>query len=56
MKTVNNNTIDFSKQRFFIGIDTHKVNWKVTVRNNQLQLQSSCINSSPEELAGFCGH
>jgi transposase len=53
MKTVNNNTIDFSKQRFFIGIDTHKVNWKVTVRNNQLQLKSCCMNSSPEELAGF---
>jgi transposase len=53
MKAVNNNTIDFSSQKFFIGIDTHKANWKVTVRSNQLMLKSCSMNPSAEELAGF---
>jgi len=53
MKTSNNNTIDFSNQKFFIGIDTHKVNWRVTVQSNQIQLKSCCMNPSPEELAVF---
>ena len=43
--------LTFSGQKFFIGIDVHKTSWKVTVINNQLELQTFSMEPSPEKLA-----
>jgi transposase len=42
--------LDFSGQAFYAGIDTHKTNWKVTVRSNGLTLKTFSMNPSPLEL------
>jgi len=41
---------DFSNQDFHIGIDVHKKNWLITIRNNQMELRTFSMNPSPEEL------
>ncbi len=43
--------LTFSGQKFFIGIDVHKTSWKVTVINNQIELQTFSMEPSPEKLA-----
>lgn len=43
-------SVSFENQIFHIGIDTHKKNWNVTVRNNSLKLRTFSMNPSPEEL------
>jgi transposase len=43
--------IDFTGERFFIGIDVHKTNWKVTIINSQIELQTFSMEPSPEKLA-----
>ena len=45
-----NREVDFSYQRFFIGIDVHKKSWKVTVRTNHMELKTFSMNPQPEEL------
>ena len=45
-----NNKLDFSNQHFFIGIDVHKKNWKVTIRSGKIVLKTFSINPSPREL------
>lgn len=52
---MHNNTTcsDFSGQHFYIGIDTHKSNWKVTIRTRDIELKTFSMNPSPEEL---CKH
>ena len=51
MNTLNQNTkIDFSNQKFFIGLDVHKKNWKVTIRCNGMELKTYSMNPSVEEL------
>lgn len=52
MKT-QNNQIDFSNQIFFVGIDVHKKQWTVTIRNNGMALKTFSMNPSPEELSGY---
>lgn len=42
--------IDFSGQRFFIGIDVHKKNWAVTIRMRDMDLKTISMNPKPEEL------
>lgn len=44
------NGTDFNNQEFHIGIDVHKKNWVVTIRNNQLELKTFSMNPSPEQL------
>lgn len=53
MKAIKNNTLDFSNQKFYIGIDVHKKNWIVTVQSNQIQLKTFSMNPSAEQLADF---
>ena len=44
------NNITFSNSSFFVGIDTHLKNWRVTIRNSGLELKTFSMNPSPEEL------
>jgi len=43
-------TITFSNSHFFIGIDTHLKNWRVTIRNSGLELKTFSMNPSVDEL------
>lgn len=45
--------LTFNGQTFFIGIDTHKNNWKITVRSNGLTLKTFSMNPSPKELFSY---
>lgn len=45
--------LDFSKQRFLIGIDVHRDNWSVTIRTETMALKTFSMNPSPEELVGY---
>jgi transposase len=51
MKTSKN--ISFAKSHFFIGIDTHLSNWKVTIRLNGIELKTFSMNPSPVELFNY---
>jgi transposase len=44
-------TVRFDNQEFHLGIDTHKSNWKVTIRSNGLHLKTFSMNPSPDELS-----
>ena len=48
MQQINHN--EFEDQDFHIGIDVHKNNWVVTVRNNHMELKTFGMNPSPELL------
>lgn len=43
-------TLTFSNLHFFIGIDTHLKNWRVTIRNSGLELKTFSMNPSVDEL------
>jgi transposase len=43
--------LSFAGQTFHIGIDTHKTNWRVTLRSNAMELRTFSMNPSPDELA-----
>ena len=43
-------TLTFSNSHFFIGIDTHLKQWKVTIRNSSLELKTFSMNPSADEL------
>jgi transposase len=48
---------DFSGQTIYSGIDTHKVNWKVTTCTNDIHLKTFSMNPSPSELYKYmCSH
>ena len=51
MKSIDQNS--FSGSHFFIGIDTHLKNWRVTVRLNSIELKTQSMNPSPEELLNY---
>jgi transposase len=53
MKTIKNNALDFSNQKFFVGIDVHKKNWKVTIQSKQIQIKTFSMNPSVEQLASY---
>ena len=44
------NNITFSNSSFFVGIDTHLKNWRITIRNSGLELKTFSMNPSPDEL------
>jgi transposase len=50
MRQEKNKELDFSNQKFFIGIDVHKKNWKVTIRSQQIELKTFSMNPIPKEL------
>lgn len=49
----NNNALSFKDQDFFIGLDVHQKNWKVTLRNNKLPLKTFCMDPNPENLFSY---
>jgi len=44
---------NFNNQVFYIGIDVHKKNWAVTIRANQMELNTLSMNPSPKELFNY---
>jgi transposase len=48
-----NNHLDFCNQEFYVGIDTHLKNWKVTIRFNGIELKTFSMNPSPRELFNY---
>jgi transposase len=42
--------LSFNNSTFFIGIDTHLNNWRVTIRNCSIELKTFSMNPSPDEL------
>jgi transposase len=42
--------LNFINQHFFIGIDVHLKQWKVTIRNTGIELKTFSMNPSPQEL------
>jgi transposase len=46
-------TLGFTGQSFNIGVDVHKRNWRVTIRNNNLWLKTFSMNPSAVELHDF---
>ncbi|MBN1396684.1 MAG: IS110 family transposase [Bacteroidetes bacterium] len=45
--------ISFSDSHFFIGIDAHLRNWRVTIRFNGLELKTFSMNPAPLELLSY---
>jgi transposase len=50
---VKTNQLNFQDQKFFVGIDTHKANWKVTIRSNGMLLKTFSMNPEPKELYSY---
>jgi transposase len=46
-------TVRFDGQTFYLGVDVHKRNWRVTIRNNNLWLKTFSMNPSPVALSDF---
>jgi transposase len=47
---------DFNGQVLYVGIDTHKSNWKVSIRTRDVHLKTFSMNPSPEELSNYMKH
>ena len=47
------NKISFTGCSFFIGIDTHLRNWKITIRLNGIELKTFSMNPSAIELLNY---
>lgn len=45
--------LSFKGQTFFIGIDVHSTNWKITVRSKGLTLDKVSIDPSPSKLKQY---
>jgi transposase len=44
---------NFNNQAFYVGIDVHKKNWTITIRSNQMELNTLSMNPSPKELFNY---
>jgi transposase len=44
------NNLNFSNSFFYIGVDTHLKNWRVTIRNCGIELKTFSMNPYPDEL------
>ena len=53
---VNTKCADFKEENFYIGIDTHKRNWKVTVRTRDIELKTFSSEPLPEKLSNYMRH
>ena len=51
--SLNTKCADFSEQVFFVGLDTHKSNWKTTIRTKDVVLKTFSMNPSPEQLSVY---
>jgi transposase len=47
------NNISFSNSHFFVGVDTHLKNWRVTIVNSGIELKTFSMNPSPDELCRY---
>jgi transposase len=47
------NTLDFTGQSIFCGIDTHKNNWSVCIRNDERELRVFSQDPDPSQLGGY---
>ena len=45
--------ISFANTHFFIGIDAHLKNWKVTIRMGGIELKTFSMNPAPLELLAY---
>lgn len=48
-----NSTFPFTGQDFYVGLDVHKCNWKVTIRMNHMELKTFTMNPHPQELLRY---
>jgi transposase len=46
-------SLDFNGQVLYVGIDTHKSNWKVSIRTRDIHLKTFSMNPSPEEFNNY---
>lgn len=46
-------TLSFANTHFFVGIDVHLKNWRVTTRNGGIELKTFSMNPSPLELIAY---
>jgi transposase len=51
--TAKTKSLSFEGQTFFVGIDTHKTNWKVTIRCNSIRLKEFSMDPNPKKLADY---
>lgn len=57
MKSTTENTLkSFEGQEFYISLDVHKKNFKVTIRNNGRELKTYSMDSEPEKLKNYMKH
>jgi transposase len=49
--SIENKTLNFENQPFFVGIDVHQKSWTVTIRSGKIVLKTFSINPSANELA-----
>ena len=47
------NSLTFTNLHFFIGVDTHLKNWRVTIQNAGIELKTYSMNPSPVELHNY---
>jgi transposase len=48
--TMQRTILNFISQHFFVGIDVHLKQWKVTIRSAGIELKTFSMNPSPQEL------
>lgn len=54
MKSTTENTVkSFEGQEFYMGLDVHKKNFKVTIRNNGRELKTYSMESQPKKLKEY---
>lgn len=53
MQQIENKEKDFRGQKFFVGIDVHKKQWNVSIRNNNMLLKTFSMNPEPKELERY---
>ena len=44
---------NFKNIMFYIGIDTHRKSWTVTIRSNQIELKTFSMNPATKELFNY---
>ena len=50
------NSVDFSGQKFYVGLDVHKKSWSVTVRSLGIQVAHFTQPPSAEALVATLTH
>lgn len=53
MKQIKNSILNFAKQVFYIGIDTHKKQWTISIRTMSIELKKLSIEPNVEGLINY---